>query len=38
LCVIVPVFVDMFIFWIYLPYMRKHGGFCLSEPGLLHLT
>jgi hypothetical protein len=31
-------FVYIFIFWIYLPHMRKKCGLCLSEPGLLHLT
>jgi hypothetical protein len=38
LYMIMSVFVYMFIFWLYLPHVRENMLFCLSEPGLLHLT
>jgi hypothetical protein len=37
-CIWSCLFLYMFIFWIYLPHMRKNMQSCVSEPGLLHLT
>jgi hypothetical protein len=38
LYIIMFIFVQMFIFWIYVPHMKEKCDLCLSKPGLLHLT